>query len=263
MTTLDDRIRSLDTSLFAAIPSQTDEGDRRSLLLLQDCVRSRGEYVYLEIGSHLGGSIQPFYIDPLCKLIYSIDKRPPFQPDERGRSYDYPENVTERMLINLSDAFPSIATGKLRTFDCDANELETSEIVEKPNFCFIDGEHTNEAVFSDFMFCLAVSHHKAIIAFHDTAIVYKGLEKIKSYLYSKSIRFEGFMLDGSVYAILLNEAIGDYSEKIEPLSTNETDYFKESRKYLFEQRLRNRYRLLYKCYRLGKKILMIFQNRSS
>lgn len=87
MTTLDERIRSRDIGLFAAIPSQTTDDDKRALLLLQDCVRDHGEYVYLEIGSHLGGTIQPYVVDPVCKLVYSIDKRPDFQPDERGRFF--------------------------------------------------------------------------------------------------------------------------------------------------------------------------------
>ncbi|WP_019509462.1 class I SAM-dependent methyltransferase [Pleurocapsa sp. PCC 7319] len=240
MTTLDERISSLDTTLFAAIPSQTSEEDRKSLLLLQDCIRERNEYVYLEIGSHLGGTIQPYFVDHHCKLIYSIDKRPELQPDERGKLYRYDNNSTERMLSNLAQAFPSIAQQKITNFDSDARDLSPSEIVEKPNLCFIDGEHTNTAVISDFMFCLKVSHPNAIIAFHDSGFVFQGINKIKQYLSQNSVQFQSIKLGGSVYAILLNEAISFYAEKLKTLSIDESEYFRTASKKLWITRWKNR-----------------------
>jgi len=270
MTTLDERIRSLNTDLFAAIPSQTSDDDKRSLLLFQDCVRSRGEYIYLEIGSHLGGTIQPYFIDPACKLIYSIDKRSEFQPDERGRLFHYNNNSTERMLSNLSHAFPSIDNSKIINFDNDASDVDPSEIIEKPNLCFIDGEHTNQAVFTDFKFCLQVSHANAIIAFHDTCFIFKGIETIKEHLSSNSIKFRGFILGGSVYTILLNEAINYYADKIEPLSINESEYFRNAKINLrkirwnsWNGRFRSSYPQFYRFLRTGKKILKSLTNRST
>ena len=230
------------------------------LLLVQDCVRSRGEYIYLEIGSHLGGTIQPHFIDPACKLIYSIDKRPESQPDERGRQCHYVNNSTERMLSNLSQAYPSINKSKIINFDNDASDLDQSKIIEKPELCFIDGEHTNQAVFADFRFCLQVSHANAIIVFHDTCYVFKGIKTIKEYLSSNSIQFRGFMVDGSVYIILLNEAINYYADRIEPLSVNESEYFRNARKSLRKIRLKRGHPQLYRFLRRGKKILKSLTN---
>jgi hypothetical protein len=48
---------ALDPDLFAAIPTQTSPEDRRSFLILQRAVRRGGPYSYLEIGSHVGGTI--------------------------------------------------------------------------------------------------------------------------------------------------------------------------------------------------------------
>ncbi|MCK4537185.1 MAG: class I SAM-dependent methyltransferase [Candidatus Krumholzibacteria bacterium] len=223
--------------------------------MLQDCVRSSGEYMYLEIGSHLGGTIQPHFIDPACKLIYSIDKRPESQPDERGRSCHYTDNSTERMLSNLSHAFPSIDKYKIVNFDNDASDLDPGEIIEKPTLCFIDGEHTNQAVFADFKFCLQVSHANAIIAFHDTCYIFKGIKTIKEYLSSHSIQFRGFMVGGSVYVILLNEAINNYSDKIEPLAINESEYFRNAGKKLRKVRFKSGYPRLYRFLQMGKRIL--------
>ena len=61
----DARVAALDLSLFDAIPSQSSAWDRRSLLACQAAIRQRiGRYVYLEIGSHLGGSLQTHVLDP-------------------------------------------------------------------------------------------------------------------------------------------------------------------------------------------------------
>lgn len=240
METIGKRIGTLDLSLFAAIPSQTTPNDKKALLFLQNMVRKRGSYVYLEIGSYQGGTVQQHYIDPLCRLIYSIDKRGDIQPDERNQEFEYPDNSTESMLRNLSDEFPFVDRNKIRTYDSDASEIKTEEITEAPDFCFIDGEHTNKAVFSDFRFCLEVSHQDAITVFHDACFVFKGINRIKSYLSGRAIRFKGFMLDDSIYVILLNQAADFYSETIAPFSKNESDYFKEARKMLLKIKIKNR-----------------------
>jgi hypothetical protein len=71
-------IASLDISLFAAISSQTSSNDKRSLLAVQKAVCAINDgYTYLEIGSYIGGSIQPHLLDDRCQQIFSIDKRPP------------------------------------------------------------------------------------------------------------------------------------------------------------------------------------------
>ncbi len=241
MLELSSRIQELDINLFEAIPSQTSADDKRSLLLLQRCVRNYGDYIYLEIGSHLGGTIQTHYGDPRCRLIYSIDKRPLFQPDERGERYLYSQNSTATMLKNLRESFPYIDhVNKLICFDNDASEIDTQLIAEKPHICLIDGEHTNKAVFSDFKFCLQVGHPNAIIAFHDSCFIFKGINLIKDFLKSKSIRFRGFLLGGSVYAIFLNDGITAYFDMLEPFVRNESAYFKKARRTLRKTRLRNK-----------------------
>ena len=241
MSIYTNRIQSLDLGLFDAISSQTTNDDRGSLLLLQRCIRDSGPYVYLEIGSHLGGSIQPYYIDPLCKLIYSIDKRPLVQPDQRGKYYEYPENSSARMMKNLKQAYSEINPGKVRIFDCDASEIEPSMITDKPAICFIDGEHTDLAVYSDFQFCLNVCHADGIIAFHDTQFIFRGIKKIKNQLTNKKIRFKGILLGGSVYAILLNKAIAAFSNCLKPFCQNEFKFFKKAQRYMFKTRLRNKF----------------------
>jgi hypothetical protein len=65
MRPVSDRIEDLDVGLFDAIPSQTSADTRRSLLAVHRATaRRHGEIAYLEIGSHLGGSLQPYLLDP-------------------------------------------------------------------------------------------------------------------------------------------------------------------------------------------------------
>lgn len=67
---INDRINNLDISLFNQIQSQTSKDDRLSLLAIQRATaKKHGYYSYLEIGSHLGGTIQPYLLDTLCSSI--------------------------------------------------------------------------------------------------------------------------------------------------------------------------------------------------
>ncbi|MGE3467671.1 MAG: class I SAM-dependent methyltransferase, partial [Pyrinomonadaceae bacterium] len=159
-------LNELDLRLFERIPSQSTDDDKLSLLALQLAVREKaGEYVYLEIGSYLGGSIQPHLLDPKCRRIYSIDKRPASQPDARGFEWKYNNNSTKRMLDMLKGV--SDATEKIVTIDGDTrNALKKAD--EKVDLCFIDGEHTDAAVVSDFRFCLEAVKGRGVIVFHDS-----------------------------------------------------------------------------------------------
>src|SRR5437016_5643611 len=97
--TFEEALAALDTSLFENVRAQSSERDRVSLLALQNACREiHGQFDYLEIGSHLGGSLQVLVADPRCTSITSIDSRPETTPDVRGIS-SYPGNTTERMLV--------------------------------------------------------------------------------------------------------------------------------------------------------------------
>src|SRR5262245_56479 len=135
----DDRIARLDLSLFDQIESQTSALDKRSLLACQLAIRSlEGSYVYLEIGSYLRGSLVPHLLDERCEHIFSIDKRPPRQPDARGRHYQYADNSSLRMLENLKRVSPSTLR-KVTCLDDDAASIDLATITPKPQICFIDG----------------------------------------------------------------------------------------------------------------------------
>jgi hypothetical protein len=200
------RLEALDLSLFDTVPTQSDDADRRSWLAVQRSVRVPSGYTYLEIGSHLGGSLQQHLADPLCRQIISIDKRPASQPDDRqkGKISHYPGNSTARMLDNLRQVAPD-QLGKVTCHDADAKDVDPGTIPAPPDFCFIDGEHTHTAVLSDFEFCLGVCAPNAAICFHDDWFIFKALESAMATLRHRGIPFTARKLGGVTFGIFLRD----------------------------------------------------------
>lgn len=206
MKNFEERLYKLDLSLFKKIESQSVDEDKKSFLACQLALREiKQTYNYLEIGSYLGGSIQPHLLDDKCAKIYSIDKRPETQPDERGVDYTYLNNSTTRMLELLAE-ISAESLNKIITIDGDTRELSTDQIENKIDLCFIDGEHTDEAVFADFKFCLDVLDQNGAIIFHDAPITYNGISNCIKYLEKRSINFKAYSLPAIVFAI----EIGDF-----------------------------------------------------
>ena len=206
ISTFDDLLNRSDLRLFEKIKSQTDENDKRSLLACQRAVRGMlPSYKYLEIGSYLGGSIQPFLLDPRCEKIYSLDKRPASQPDERGTSFVYKNNSTQRMLENLKTVTEK-GLEKIICLDGDVSEIDPKRITERPDLCFIDGEHTDEAAQRDFHFCLKVLNDRGAILFHDAGVIYNGLQQIVEYLQKNGIEFTAYSLPNVMFVI----EVGDF-----------------------------------------------------
>ena len=236
------KIDSLDISLFEMIQSQTAVADKKTLLAVQRATRNGfGQYVYLEIGSHIGGSIQPHLLDPDCQLIYSIDNRPYSQPDERGIEQIYTENSTEKMLEHLRAVAPD-NLHKIVCFESRAQDIDTQLISRRPHICFIDGEHTDKAVVPDFEFCLSVADPDGVIVFHDSDLVSQGIRSIIDELRRKEIAFKGVKLGGSVYLIGLGSSAVIHDAEIKRLMRHAGFYFLKSRLRLSYKRYRNRRR---------------------
>ena len=202
---LADRIAALDTTLFDEIATETTVSDRKSLLSLhQACAERTGRFSYLEIGSHLGGSLQVLIRDPRCTRIVSIDARPPSMPDASGLDWKYAENSTARMrhlLGSLRDADPT----KLVTIDASTETIDATAIGTNPTLCFIDGEHTDEAVLRDARFCRQAIHDDGWLAFHDTGVVYRGLVRFIDELAKTGLAPRSYYLPDTILVIELGE----------------------------------------------------------
>ena len=244
MSSFDQAIAGLDLKLFEKIPSQSTDDDKRSFLAVQLAVRNlRQQYSYLEIGSYLGGSIQPHLLDDRCARIYSIDKRPERQPDARGYDYRYLNNSTERMLGQLREVAPE-AMEKLITIDGDSRSISPNRVECKADLCFIDGEHTDQAVLSDFKFCLDVLNVDGCIAFHDAQITYNGLSNCIQHLEQNGIKFNAYSLPSIVFVIeignfplhrepaIMERLLNNHQSYLYSLQNND-HYRRFANKYLF------------------------------
>jgi Methyltransferase domain len=195
-------LATLDTSLFGHVRSQTSEPDRVSLLALHvACRDAHGQFAYLEIGSHLGGSLQVLVADERCTSITSIDLRPESVPDVRGVS-SYPGNTTQRMMERLASV-PGADLAKVRTIEADTSAVEQEALTAAPQLCLIDGEHTHDAALRDARFCRRVLQGSGAIVFHDRRLVRPAIECFLEELGESP--HEGYPLLGSVYVIELGE----------------------------------------------------------
>lgn len=170
MNELAQQLDSLDTELFSFVEMQGSEWDRQALLALEVAAGELcAPFTYLEIGSYLGGSLQVVLRDPRCCQVISIDSRVSATPDVRG-GFDYGVNTTERMLGGLRRV-PGIDLDKLITIDASTTQLIPSDLPSRPTYCFVDGEHTYDAVLQDAQFCVDALDGRGVIAFHDYVLV--------------------------------------------------------------------------------------------
>jgi hypothetical protein len=197
------RIEALDLALLSTIKAQLEPADRRSLLSLHAAWREiYGPFNYLEIGSHLGGSLQALICDPACRAIVSIDSRPPDQPDLRGFKWEYPGNTTARMLSELS-RIPGADLSKLTTIDASTDALVPAEVRPSPQVCFIDGEHTDEAALRDARFCRTATGVEGCIVFHDAQVVYRGIRAFLDELQSTEVTHRSFYMPNNIFVVEL------------------------------------------------------------
>jgi methyltransferase family protein len=168
--TVEQRVAALDTTLFDHIDTETTGDDRTSLLAIQDALARRlGTFSYLEIGSHLGGTLQAMLADDRCARITSIDPRPASQPDDRGLVFRYDDNSTQRMLALLARV-PHGNLRKLQTIEASTENIAAGGLA-RADLSFIDGEHTRRAALRDARFCRAVMQGAGVVVFHDRHVI--------------------------------------------------------------------------------------------
>ena len=208
---LDDRIKRGDASIFTIITALS-QADKAVFLELQNIVGSlHPGYCYLEVGSDRGGSIIAPLFDSRCGALISVDPRPEIQPDERGVSFRFPENTTAKMLEILAAAGVSQrALARLRTFDTDISNLPFWRVGIKARLSFIDAEHTNQAVFRDWLNVSRFMERDSIVAFHDANLIFDGLENIQSMLRHQGACFSAYYLPDTIFVL----ALGAMAEEV-------------------------------------------------
>ncbi len=222
MTTeeLDTALKDQDIAIFSPIDAQLTAADKRSLLAIQWGVRSLfSSYTYLEIGSHLGGSLQTHLQDPRCAGIVSIDARPTAVADDRVDSVPYPDNSTEHMLALLHKVAGGVVS-KITTFDADASAVDPASLLSAPHLCLIDGEHTERAALSDYAFCRKALRKDGVIVFHDGNIIFPALNTIVNGLKAEGANFRSYVLPSTVFVVEFGDAAIHRCDAIRDLLLN-------------------------------------------
>jgi hypothetical protein len=247
------RLASLDTTLFQYVLSQMPEDDQRSLLALQVALRARHRpFVYLEIGSYQGGSLQSFVVDSCCQKIISLDPRLNEYRDVRGR-HPYPENTTARMLDSLGK-IPGADVRKIQSIEAGTDTIKPEAIQPTPHLCLIDGEHTNEATLRDARFCLSVVDPNGCILFHDAHLIFTALDVFIKELDQSGRSFRPYVLPETIFVIDLGAA--NYGDT-EPVRSRRAVNYKA---YLGSLTRNDWYRYAYNLpvYRFLRKIRRLF-----
>lgn len=226
-----------DVSYLFPIPSQTSTNDRVWLTQLFEHVRSQGTYRYMEIGSFMGGTLTPALLDESCTAVLSIDSRPNAIADSRNIMLDY--NRTTADMLELLKTKDSLDLAKLATFDGCASQCDFRG--QHYELAFIDAEHTDEAVFRDFLAIYDHLSRQAVCAFHDTNQVTAGLENVLAFLGYQRREFWFGVLRGSLTSAIFL----DVSDRGVPpeFSDNACDWEKfkcESRDQLLLEGIKNR-----------------------
>lgn len=230
-----ERITGGDISIFK-VKSQTTVKDKRTLLAVQNFLRRAvGEYTYIEVGSHLGGSLVPHLADPACTEIASVDPRPEVLRDDRGRQVTYDGNSTQRMIDGLAEILPRDCLGKLKTYDCDAGDLAGYDMARNYTLGMIDGEHTNTAAFRDFINLRKYMAKDSLVLFHDSNIVFDALQNIETLLRDEGAKFTSFYLPGILFALAFGKLRKPAKKALSPLAHDSDWYVTRARRQLQER----------------------------
>ncbi|RUW36904.1 MULTISPECIES: class I SAM-dependent methyltransferase [unclassified Mesorhizobium] len=226
-------IEMLDIAVFQ-VKTESTLSDRTSFLRVQNFARSVfGHYVYLEVGSHIGGSLFPHLIDPACEAAISVDPRPMAQPDERSQVFHYPENSAARMIAVLSDRLPPAAMTKLTTIDSDVSDVRPDAVDSKATLALIDGEHTNRACFSDFVGVLPLMKPDCIVSFHDANLIADAVVNAERFLDHLGIMHETVFLPDTVAVMGLGRLASAVRDQLQPYALDRESYLDRSQRQLW------------------------------
>jgi glycosyltransferase involved in cell wall biosynthesis len=200
------RLHSLDVGLYEPIGLPGWRNDPVSLLALHAACREEYEtFAYLEIGSYLGSSLQSFVADDRCRTIVSIDPRPPSVPDGRGFVASYPDNTTENMLARLATV-PGADLAKVHPLEAHASDVDPARLADRPDLCFVDGEHTHDAALADARFCRAALDGRGAVVFHDRAVVATAIAEFLRELDRDKQSFFAYPLPHALFVVELGGA---------------------------------------------------------
>lgn len=226
-------IETLDIAVFQ-VETHSTLNDRFSFLRVQNLARSvLGRYVYLEVGSHVGGSLFPLLVDPACEAAVSVDPRPEALADERAELIHYPQNSTARMIAVLSERLPPAIMAKLTTIDSDVSTVRPEAVEPKATLVFIDAVHTNRACFSDFVGVLQLTRPDCIIYFHDANLIADAIVNAERLLDHLGVAHETVFLPDTVAVMGLGRHASPVRDYLQAHALDRVAYLERSQQKLW------------------------------
>ena len=104
-------------------------------------------------------------------------------------------------MLELLRNIPGADTSKIETFDADTGSLDPGAISSQPDYCFIDGEHTDVAAVRDAQFCLKVVNPDGCIAFPRCGYCVSRYRFILKGASASGRKFRPYVLPDSVFVI--------------------------------------------------------------
>lgn len=93
---------------------------------------------------------------------------------------------------------------KLTCIDASSHEIDPAKIETKPQLCFIDGLHLDDAVRRDFFFCMKILSSSGAIVFHDAQITYNALSSVIDHLAENHVPFRAYNLPDVLFVVEVN-----------------------------------------------------------
>jgi Methyltransferase domain len=224
----DKKIAAGDISLFK-IETQSTGKDQRSFLAIQNFIRNNfQQYTYLEVGSHLGGSLFPYLLDSRCNSVISVDPRPPVLPDERG-DISYTGNSTQRMIDSIVAAGGSKLIAKLTTIESDVSSVSADQAGSNVRVSLIDAVHTNDAVFRDFLTVYHLANKDSLIAFHDSILIADACRNVEALLKYLKVPHRAFYLSDQVFLVALGSMAEKSFAELGPIALDPEEFYSTSK----------------------------------
>src|SRR5262249_33527669 len=133
-----------------------------------------------------------------------------------------------------------IDTTKLSTFDGSIHELR-QKLIGPFDLVFIDGEHTDEGCFRDFIWAFPLVKADSIVLFHDSELIFKALKLVMLLLQRDGKPYSFFKIAGSGISLIVFGAYRDYGS-FGP-KEDEREFFARAETVRIREQFRNRARV--------------------
>lgn len=134
-------------------------------MLLRALVVKYDLKVYLEIGSYIGESISN--VSDCCNVCYSITA--PLDAPYSMKSF-----CEKRGMVDFSNRL--ISGENIKQFLCDSQKFDYSQITDKVDIYFVDGDHSYEGVLHDTRKVFEHREKESFVVWHDFKATSSGIE---------------------------------------------------------------------------------------